>query len=590
MYGRTQTPCHNSRSQPLQLWGGIECTVNRVGERYRDQTLLSGHQGRPEDLELFANLGIRALRYPVLWERTAPTSSCVPDWSWPDARLSRLRSLAIRPIVGLVHHGSGPSYTNLLADGFAAELGRFAGLVAARYPWIDDWTPINEPLTTARFSALYGHWYPHHSDERSFWLALINQVDAIRMAMGAIRRVNPAARLIQTDDLGRTYATAQMSKQADYDNLRRWAGWDLLFGRVDRSHPLAGIFERMGLGDRIRRIADDPCPPDVIGLNHYLTSDRFLDHRIGRYPAQLHGANGQIAYADTEAVRVLDPVPDGLATALREAWTRYGTTMALTEVHNGCTVEEQMRWAAEAWDAAETARRGGMDVCAVTAWSLLGSHGWNTLLTSDGFYEPGVFDVSSGRPVATALATLWRALPLRCERHPVAKEKGWWRRAERVLYPLLPLERIFEADVPPLDEIILIIRDATGAHGPAFADACRARGIRHSLERAPNKEGDRSGGSPEKRMAAKPWGVLEILSDDVQGNDPNADGAWLVTISRSVLGDRFCVEVPAKVPTTSLAQEGSGLISATIGRVIDLIIECRVGRWIVTAGQIVLEN
>ena len=44
--------------------------------------------------------------------------------------------------------------------------------VAARYPWVRDWTPVNKPLTTARFSALYGYWYPHTKDERLFWTAL----------------------------------------------------------------------------------------------------------------------------------------------------------------------------------------------------------------------------------------------------------------------------------------------------------------------------------------------------------------------------------------------------------------------------------
>ena len=52
-----------------------------------------------------------------------------------------------------------------------------AGAAAERYPWIEDWTPVNEPLTTARFSALYGHWYPHAQDEHAFWLALLNQID-----------------------------------------------------------------------------------------------------------------------------------------------------------------------------------------------------------------------------------------------------------------------------------------------------------------------------------------------------------------------------------------------------------------------------
>jgi dTDP-4-dehydrorhamnose reductase len=44
--------------------------------------------------------------------------------------LARLRELSIRPIVGLVHHGSGPAYTNLLDPGFAAGLAAHAEAVA----------------------------------------------------------------------------------------------------------------------------------------------------------------------------------------------------------------------------------------------------------------------------------------------------------------------------------------------------------------------------------------------------------------------------------------------------------------------------
>src|SRR3712207_8890412 len=47
-------------------------------------------------------------------------------------------------------------------------LAEYAHAVASRYPWVEDWTPVNEPLTTARFSALYGHWYPHARDDVSF--------------------------------------------------------------------------------------------------------------------------------------------------------------------------------------------------------------------------------------------------------------------------------------------------------------------------------------------------------------------------------------------------------------------------------------
>jgi hypothetical protein len=87
-----------------ELWGGVECTINRVGDQYFDQLARSRHDVRLADLRLFADLGVRALRYPVLWERTAPEEDLAhARWQWADERLDCLRGLGIRPIIGLVH-------------------------------------------------------------------------------------------------------------------------------------------------------------------------------------------------------------------------------------------------------------------------------------------------------------------------------------------------------------------------------------------------------------------------------------------------------------------------------------------------------
>jgi hypothetical protein len=74
------------------------------------------------------------------------------DFEWTDDRLSMLRERGIEVVGGLLHHGSGPHYTELLDPEFPAKLAHYAERVAERYPWIDMWTPVNEPLTTARFS------------------------------------------------------------------------------------------------------------------------------------------------------------------------------------------------------------------------------------------------------------------------------------------------------------------------------------------------------------------------------------------------------------------------------------------------------
>ena len=97
----------------MELWGGHECTVNRVGDRFCDQTALTGHHDRIDDVERFAALGITALRYPVLWERTTPELGATPDFGWSDVRLAELERFGIRPIIGLLHHGSGPRGTSL---------------------------------------------------------------------------------------------------------------------------------------------------------------------------------------------------------------------------------------------------------------------------------------------------------------------------------------------------------------------------------------------------------------------------------------------------------------------------------------------
>ncbi|WNG39207.1 sugar nucleotide-binding protein [Archangium violaceum] len=483
----------SSNGRP-EVWGGIEGTVNRVGDRYFDQMRRSGHWERIEDLELIAALGIQALRYPVLWEHIAPLGPKRADWTWPDARLRRLRQLGVRPIVGLVHHGSGPRHTSLVDPAFPFELAKYARAVAERYPWVEDYTPVNEPLTTGRFSGLYGHWYPHGKDYTTFARTMVVQCRAIVEAMRAIREVTPGARLIQTEDMGRTYSTPHLAYQAEFENHRRWLSLDLLCGRIDRNHPLWHHLQHWGVCEKeLGWFLDNPMPPDVVGLNYYITSDRLLDERMEHYPAWSHGGNHRDAYADVHVAGVWKDAISGHRDVLAWAWERYRLPVALTEVHLGCTREDQLRWLAEAWEAACSLRAEGVDVRALTVWSLLGTYDWNTLVTADrGFYEPGVFDIRAPRPRPTALARMTHALATRGDfEHPVLASPGWWRRTarpeanfaaslhgdSRVPYvTYVPARRAGSESPRPV-----LISGATGTLGRAFARLCRNRGIAFQL-------------------------------------------------------------------------------------------------------------
>lgn len=470
---------HERSTPPLQLWGGVECTVVRLGDQYRDQVVETGHSVRLADLDAIAELGIKTVRYPIVWERVAPEDPEQLDFAWHDERLRRLRELGIRVIGGLVHHGSGPRYTSLLDPEFGDKLGRYAAKVAERYPWIDQWTPVNEPLTTARFACMYGHWYPHRHSLNATLLALANECNGSLQAMRAIREVIPHAQHVTTEDLGKTWSTPALAYQANHENERRWLSLDLLAGRVDEDHGFHTPLRKAGVPDALLEdLRTGEAAPDIIGINHYLTSERYLDQRAGRFPGEPVGSNGRHKYVDLEAVRM--PRLAGLtgpAARLREAWERYRIPLAITEVHHGCTREEQLRWLHEVWTAAQTVRDEGVDVRAVTLWSLFGNVDWRSLLTlREGIYDVGAFDTRGGgtRPtlIAKAAAALARGTMLQ---HPAGEGMPWWKRPERFYIGSEPCPPDRFGSQP------LLITGATGTLGQAFHRICTRRGLAHQV-------------------------------------------------------------------------------------------------------------
>lgn len=462
-----------------EIWGGVECSIIRLRNRWRDETVETGHAGRLADLDRIRDLGIRTLRYPLLWESISPDDIETADFSWHDERMAKLGELGVDVIAGLLHHGSGPRYTNLLDTGFPELLARHARRVAERYPEVCRFTPVNEPLTTARFSALYGHWYPHCRRLPDFARALINQCRGVVLAMRAIREVTPHAALVQTEDIGKTFSTPLLGYQADYENERRWLTFDLLFGRVDRSHAWFSRLVDHGIPEQeLQAFVDEPCPPDIIGVNYYPTSERFLDHRRSELPAgALVGGNGRHHYADLDAVRMHLPFGSvGPEPRLREVCDRYDRPVAVTEVHHGCSRDEQLRWLNEVWSAANRLAGEGRNIAAVTVWALLGCVDWNSLLLREDFaYEAGAFDVRSPSPRLTALGSAVRQIASGASpAHPVLDSPGWWRRDTRFFQP--PLETTAERGAEGTARKVLILsKDA--ALGGAFCRIAAHRGL-----------------------------------------------------------------------------------------------------------------
>ncbi|MBC7946322.1 MAG: sugar nucleotide-binding protein [Chitinophagaceae bacterium] len=498
-----------------EIWGGIECTINRVEDEFRDQLEYAGHYKRLGDIQQFADLGIRKIRYPVLWEYHEPTEDTEIDWQWSTEQLDLIKMQGITPIAGLLHHGSGPAFTDLLDEEFPGKLAAYAGKVATQFPWLEYYTPVNEPLTTARFSGLYGLWYPHRSSDWEFAKMFINQVKGIVLSMMEIRKVNPSAKLVQTEDLCKVHSTPLLSYQASFENKRRWLTYDLLCGKLDQQHPLWKYFIGKGIKvEALEFFLENACPPDIMGFNYYVTSERYLDENLDNFPRHTHGGNGKHHYADTEAVRVGKTV--GLSFLLQEAWDRYGLPMAITECHLNCTREEQLRWFKENWDACCGLCEKGVDIRAVTAWALLGAYDWNSVLTEHNrHYEPGVFDIRNDKLRATSVAKMIRSLAnTGTFEHPLVSEKGWWGR-QSVSSP--GIATYSNVQTPP----VLII-GRSGTLGSAFMKICETRHIPYvALTRADvdilNEESIRS--VIEKY---KPWAIINaagyVRVDDAELN------------------------------------------------------------------------
>jgi dTDP-4-dehydrorhamnose reductase len=381
--------------------------------------------------------------------------------------------------------------------------------------------------------------------------------------MAAIREINPGALLVQTEDLGRTYSTPALAYQGTFDNNRRWLTLDLLSGRLDQWHPLwwylleSGI-QRQELESHLER----PCVPDIIGINHYVTSDRYLDDRIELYPPHSRGGNGRHAYADVEAVRILEDEVAGHEGALRNAWDRYGIPLAITEVHLGCTREEQLRWLNDAWTTANRLRLENVDIRAVTVWALLGCYGWSSLLTSRfEHYESGAFDLRSPQPRPTALARMTHALATTgVFDHPVLEQPGWWRRKSRLMHPSRENFGVSAAHPEPNHSgRPILITGCNGTLGSAFQRVALDRGM--VVHAAARDELDIRSRSLIATILGelKPWAVINaagfVRVDDAEHDARNC--YQVNTEGAAVLAEECAhLDIPLAVFSSDLVFDG----------------------------------
>jgi dTDP-4-dehydrorhamnose reductase len=437
---------HDLAIPNLELWASPEPTFARIDdERVRDQSAETGLDARAEgDAERIAALGVTGSRVPVLWERVSPLDPHDRDYSEPQRRLDALRARGIDPIVTLLHHGSGPRFTDLLDPAFPLWFAEYAEATATAFPWVRRWTPINEPLTTARFATLYGVWYPNMRDDRAFGRAMVNQTLAQQAAMRRIRRVIPDAEFVLTDDLQRfTAGDEGVAEYVAFLRERVYLSAELVAGRVDDDHPLAAfLIGRCGVNAlELGIMTRDACVPDLVAFNHYPHSERYVFSQAE-------------AAGDVPAVYVMGEASPAIGPLLRAAAERLRLPLAVGEVHVHASAPERVRWLAQQAADVVAARDDGVDIRALGAWAAFGMVDWHSLLRETaGVAEDGVYTFAGavGTPEPTLVADAIRELAAtgRIDDRGV---RGWWERDDRAR-PLAELCAMRDAGRPEGDHL-----------------------------------------------------------------------------------------------------------------------------------------
>jgi len=359
----------------------------------------TGHDQRwREDFELVRHLGLKFLRYgpPYYSTHLGPGRY---DWSFADDTFHALEQLRIAPIADLCHFGVPDWLENFQNPDFPKYFAEYAVAFARRFPWIILFTPVNEILIAAMFSAKEGWWNERLKSDRAFVTALKHLVKANTLAEEGILGVNPRAIFIQSEASSFYHPAGPAAADRTYFyNQRRFLSLDLCYG-VEVGSTMYEYLADNGLARReyawfmenSRRVMK-AC---VMGTDYYATSE----HMVPAGDAPLYGSGEVFGYY--------------LIT--REYFNRYKLPVMHTETNNLGDVES-VRWLRNMWLNMLKLKEDGVPVLGFTWYGLLDQVDWDSALREDnGRVNPlGLYDLNRKiRPVGKAYAQLveqWRGV------------------------------------------------------------------------------------------------------------------------------------------------------------------------------------
>ena len=368
--------------------GGGGTTV-RVDEMAR-----AAHYERwREDFGLVKEIGCNSLRWgpPYYRVHLAPGRY---DWHFADEAFAELDRLGIEPIVDLLHFGVPDWLESFQNPEMPRAFAEYAGAFARRYPALRLYTPINEILITALFSASYGWWNERLASDHAFVTALKHLSQANVLAMRAIVGATSQPLFIQNESSEYFHpADPSCFERARMLNLRRFLALDLTYGHPVSAPMYEYLLDNGMTRDEYHAFLDDPLDARcVMGTDYY----DLNEHRV--FPDGHWEPAGEIF---------------GYYVITRQYHDRYKLPVMHTET-NVHDAEKAPMWLFKEWANLVRLKEDGIPVVGFTWYSLTDQIDWDSALRDDAgrVNACGLYDLDRRiRPVGQAykgLIATWR--------------------------------------------------------------------------------------------------------------------------------------------------------------------------------------
>jgi beta-glucosidase/6-phospho-beta-glucosidase/beta-galactosidase len=356
---------------------GIENSYPTIAGGVRiDQMEKCGHYTHwRRDLELVRELGIHYLRWGPALHRVMIGPGQY-DWDWFDEVMAEMPEHEVHPILDLCHFGVPDWLGNFQNAEFARHFAEYAGAVAARYPHVKYWTPINEILITTLFSAKYGWWNEMQTSDAAYVRATTNVCKANLYAMQAILKHVPDAVFVQSESSEYTHPSRpDLVKAAWFYNERRFLPLDLTYGH-QVSAPIYRYLIANGMSEAdydlfMNQNIRFRC---IMGTDYYVTNEHLL------LPDGSTIAAGEFF---------------GYYVIARQYYSRYGLPLMHTET-NIREHEGSVQWLWKEWNTMLRLRQDGVPIVGFTWYSLTDQIDWDIALREERnqTHPVGLYDLS----------------------------------------------------------------------------------------------------------------------------------------------------------------------------------------------------